>query len=102
MGQNGFTLSPQLTSFPVLYATGAGNCSSASSGGVCMTGGNQTINGAIFAPNGWIQFNGGSSTSDNFLEGQYIDFIGGSNNILGDGPTSLGGSSGSGGDSLTN
>ncbi len=101
MGENGFTLSPKLTSFPVLYATGSGDCSNDSNGGVCMTGGNETVNGAIFAPNGWIEFNGGSSTTDNFLEAQGIYFDGGSNMILGDGPTSLSGNSGGGTDSLT-
>jgi len=100
-GNSGWGLSPQVTSFPVLYATGSGNCSSASNGGVCVTGGGQKINGSIFAPNGWIQFNGAGGTTDDFLEGQYIDFIGGSQDILGDGPTSVTGGSSGGSDSLT-
>jgi Flp pilus assembly protein TadG len=102
LDENGWTLSPQLTSFPLLYATGSGNCSSGTNGGVCMTGGSQTVNGSIFAPNGWIEFNGGSSTTTNFLEAQTIYFNGGSNHIIGSGPTSLsGGGVTAGADSLT-
>lgn len=87
-GNAGWTLSPQITTFPVLYATGSGSCSPASSGGVCITSGTQTITGSIFAPNGMLQFNGGSTTTNNFLEAQDVDFIGGSQKILGTGPPS--------------
>lgn len=88
-GQNGWKLSPKLASFPVLYATGGGDCSSGANGGVCMTGGSQTVNGSVFAPNGWIQFNGAGSSTQNFLEAQGINFIGGQEHITGDGPSSL-------------
>src|SRR5579875_1464370 len=99
-GQNGWDLSPQLQNFPVLYATGSGDCSNGNNGGVCMTGGSQTINGSVFAPNGWIQFNGAGTTTENFLEGQGIDFIGGNQSIVGTGPTNIGGPSSPGTDSL--
>jgi hypothetical protein len=101
IGSKGWTLnSPASSTFPVLYATGSGDCSTATVGGICMPGQSQTINGALFAPNGWIQFNGAGTLTDDFLEGQYIDFVGGSQNMLGIGPTSLTGG-GSGTDSLT-
>jgi Flp pilus assembly protein TadG len=88
--------------YPVFYSAGSGNCSSSTSGGVCMTASGNEINGAIFAPNGWIEFNGGNTTTDNFLEAQDIYFNGGTNNILGEGPTSVtGGASTPGSDSLT-
>jgi hypothetical protein len=89
-GHDGWSLTPQLESFPTLYATGSGDCSPASSGGICMAGGTETVSGSLFAPNGWIEFNGAGSTS-NFLESQYIYFDGGSQNITGDGPTNIGG-----------
>ncbi|MGH2860274.1 MAG: hypothetical protein ACRDLT_02070, partial [Solirubrobacteraceae bacterium] len=88
--------------YPVFYSAGSGSCSSSTSGGVCMTAYGNTINGAIFAPNGWIEFNGGGTTTDNFLESQYIYFDGGSNHIIGSGPTSLTGPSNNPGtDALT-
>jgi Flp pilus assembly protein TadG len=96
-------LSPYLPTptFPVMYATGSGDCTSASIGGVCMSAANQNITGAIFAPNGTIEFNGASSTTDDFLEAQDIDFVGGS--VTGDGPTTVTGGTGTpGSDSLTN
>ncbi len=52
LGGAGWTLSTDLTTFPTIYATGSGNCSPESSGGMCTSGGSQTINGAIFAPLG--------------------------------------------------
>jgi hypothetical protein len=66
---------------------------------MCTSGGSQTINGAIFAPLGLIQFNGAGSSS-NFLEANTIDFEGGT--VIGDGPsTSGGGTTIPGTDSLT-
>jgi hypothetical protein len=102
-GSSGWNLSPLSSqpNWPVLYATGSGNCSSASSGGICMSGGGQTINGSLFAPKGTIQFNGAGTTTDNFLEGQDIDFIGGSQSILGTGPTGSSVSASTGTDWLT-
>lgn len=99
-GNNGWTLSPQLSQFPTLYAQSSGNCSSGSNGGICMTGGGNTVSGSLFAPNGWIEFNGAGTTTDNFLESQGINFIGGSQSIIGNGPTSLSGG-GAGSDGLT-
>ncbi len=86
--------------YPVLYAVGSGTCSSASVGGVCMSAAGNEITGGIFAPNGTVQFNGGSTATDNFVEGQAVDFIGGS--FTGSGPTN-GGTTGTtpGSDSLT-
>ena len=65
-----------------------------------MSAAGNEISGGIFAPNGTVQFNGGSTTTDNFVEGWAVDFIGGSFN--GSGPTN-GGTTGStpGSDSLT-
>ena len=74
--------------YPVFYSAGSGTCSSDSVGGVCMQASGNQINGDIFAPNGTIQFNGAGSTL-NFLEGQAVDFIGGS--VTGDGPSYAGG-----------
>jgi Flp pilus assembly protein TadG len=74
--------------YPLFYSAGSGTCSSASSGGVCMTAQSSVVNGDIFAPNGTIEFNGGGSTI-NFLEAQTVDFAGGS--VTGDGPSYSGG-----------
>lgn len=110
LGENGFTLTPQQGTFPTLYATGASgspttDCTKnkvSSSGWVCMDGGNEQVTGAIFAPTGTIEFDGGGSgATDGFLEAQDIYFDGGSS-IIGDGPTSIsGGPSTPGSDSLT-
>jgi Flp pilus assembly protein TadG len=86
--------------YPVFYSAGSGTCSSASSGGVCMSASGNQINGDIFAPNGAIEFDGAGSTF-NFLEAQTIDFVGGSAGFTGDGPSSAGGGSTAGTDSLT-
>lgn len=82
-------LAPQTTTpgYPVFYAAGSGNCSSASSGGVCMTAAGSEVNGAIFAPTGTIEFNGDGSTS-NFLEGLDVNLVGGG--FTGNGPADAG------------
>ncbi len=94
-------LEPQTTTptYPVFYALGSGTCASQSVGGICSASASNQIDGGMFAPNGTVQFNGGSSTTDNFIEGQTVDLIGGSFN--GTGPAN-GQSSGStpGSDSL--
>ena len=38
--------------YPVFYSAGSGTCSSASSGGVCMSASGSQINGDVFSPNG--------------------------------------------------
>jgi Flp pilus assembly protein TadG len=94
-------LAPQTTTptYPLFYAVGSGTCASATVGGVCMTAAGSVVNGAIFAPNGTIAFNGGSGTA-NFLESQDVNLVGGS--FTGSGPLVSGGSgSSSGSDSLT-
>ncbi len=75
-------------SYPVFYAAGSGNCSSASSGGVCMTASGSGVSGGIFAPNGTIEFNGNGSTA-NFLESKDVTLVGGG--FTGDGPLDSGG-----------
>jgi hypothetical protein len=87
--------------YPVFYATGSGNCNSGTSGGACLTATGNVINGAIFAPNGWIEFNGNGSTTENFLEAQDIYFNGGSQSVVGIGPTNIGGPAVAGTDILT-
>ncbi len=83
-------LSTQTTtpSYPLFYAVGSGTCSSATVGGVCMTAADNQLTGAIYAPNGTVQFNGAGSTA-NFLEGKDVDLIGGTFN--GSGPSGGGG-----------
>jgi Flp pilus assembly protein TadG len=87
-------LAPQTTTptYPVFYAAGSGNCSTSSSGGVCMVAANSGINGGIFAPNGTINFNGAGGTA-NFLESKDVNLTGGG--FTGNGPLD----SGSGGSS---
>lgn len=89
-------LAPQTTTptYPLFYAVGGGTCS------VCMTASSSQVSGAIFAPNGTIQFNGAGSTA-NFLESKDVNLIGGT--FTGNGPLLSGGGSGStsGSDSLT-
>ena len=85
VGRQSF-LAPQASTpnYPVFYATGSGNCSSSSSGGICMVASGSGVNGGMFAPSGTIEFNGGSGTA-NFLEAKDVNLIGGS--FTGDGPT---------------
>jgi hypothetical protein len=80
--------------YPVFYAVGSGNCSPPSSGGVCIAQ-KSAVNGAMFAPNGTIQFNGSGGTA-NFLESKDVTVLGG--NFTGNGPldSGTGGSSSSG------
>jgi Flp pilus assembly protein TadG len=78
--------------YPLFYATGSG-----SSCAVCMSASGNQLNGAIFAPNGLINFSGAGSTA-NFLEGKDVDFEGG--NFSGDGPTAPSGATSGGGVSL--
>jgi Flp pilus assembly protein TadG len=89
-------LAPQTTTpaYPLFYAVGSGTCS------VCMTASSSQVSGAIFAPNGTIEFNGAGSTA-NFLESKDVNLVGGA--FTGDGPLDSGGGSGSssGSDSLT-
>jgi Putative Flp pilus-assembly TadE/G-like len=92
-------LSTQTTTptYPLFYALGSGNCSPASSGGVCMSAGSDQLNGTIFAPNGTINFSGAGSTA-NFLEAKDVNFQGG--NFTGNGPTAPSGATSGGGVSL--
>jgi Flp pilus assembly protein TadG len=88
VGRQSFLTTQTTTpSYPVFYATGSGNCSTASSGGVCMTAAGSGVNGAMFAPAGTIEFNGSGSTS-NFLESQDVNLVGG--NFTGNGPSDAG------------
>jgi len=91
-------LAPQSSTpgYPLFYSAGYGLCSSATDGAICMPGQNSQLTGALFAPNGEINFNGAGSTS-NFLEGAYVNLTGGTFN--GDGPTGNGGSGASPGTS---
>jgi Flp pilus assembly protein TadG len=95
-------LAPQTTTptYPLFYAVGSGTCSSATVGGVCMTASSSQVSGAIFAPNGTIEFNGAGSTA-NFLESKDVNLLGGA--FSGSGPLLSGGGSGSssGSDALT-
>ena len=85
VGRQSF-LAPQASTpnYPVFYATGSGNCSSSSNGGICMVASGSGVNGGMFAPNGTIEVNGGSGTA-NFLESKDVNLVGGS--FTGDGPT---------------
>lgn len=92
-------LSTQTTTptYPVFYAAGSGNCSSASSGGVCMTASGSEVNGGLFSPNGTIEFNGDGSTA-NFLEAQDVNLVG--QGFTGSGPSDGYGGSPSSAESL--
>jgi Flp pilus assembly protein TadG len=83
--------------YPVFYAVGSGTCSSASSGGVCMVASGSGVNGAMFAPNGTIEFNGAGGTS-NFLESKDVNLVGGS--FTGNGPLDTGTTGSSASDAL--
>lgn len=76
--------------YPVFYANTTMTCASKTTQvSVCMSAGSSLINGAMFAPNGWIEFSGNGTTTSNFLEGQGIYFNGGSQTVLGLGPTNI-------------
>lgn len=92
-------LSTQTTTptYPVFYATGSGTCSSASSGGVCMTAAASEVNGGMFAPNGTVEFNGDGSTA-NFVEALDVNMIG--KGFTGNGPQDGSGLTGASTESL--
>lgn len=86
---------------PVICAAST-NANAGTSDGVSvdMQTSGESITGAIFAPNGTIEWNGDGSNGT-FLEAQQVFFEGGSQTILGDGPTGASSISTQGTDNLT-
>ncbi|HEX8976531.1 MAG TPA: pilus assembly protein TadG-related protein [Solirubrobacteraceae bacterium] len=77
---------PSTTNYPLIYAVsnvGVGSTSSVA----FIDGGNGTVIGDVFAPNGLLYFTGGGTGDIGFLEGYDVTVKGGG--LSGDGPSNL-------------
>ncbi|MHB1569933.1 MAG: pilus assembly protein TadG-related protein [Solirubrobacteraceae bacterium] len=69
---------PVTANYPLAYLTGTGSV-------FTINGGNASLTGDVFAPNGTLNWNGGSDTMTGFYEAQDLSLNGGS--VTGAGPT---------------